>query len=140
VPRPLRFALVGLAGIAVQVAVLVGLVGAGLNLQIATVTAVAAAILHNFVWHLRWTWVDRTSNASVMRLFAKFGAANGLVSLAGNAVMTTVLVEDAGVRVAAASLIAIAACGILNYTLADLVVFTTGRSIGRRARHRRAAR
>jgi putative flippase GtrA len=132
VSRPLRFALVGLAGIAVQVAVLVALVAVGLNLQVATVTAVGAAILHNFVWHLRWTWVDRASNASVVQLFARFSAANGLVSLAGNAVLTTVLVEHAGVRVAAASLIAIATCGILNYTLADLVVFTRGRSTGRR--------
>jgi putative flippase GtrA len=127
VPRPLRFALVGLAGIAVQVAVLVALVGFGLNLQIATVTAVGAAILHNFVWHVRWTWVERTSDASVLQLFVTFSAANGLVSLVGNAVMMTVLVEHAGVRVAAASLIAIGTCGILNYTLADLVVFT-GRS------------
>lgn len=109
-----------------------GLAGAGLNLQIATVTAVGAAILHNFVWHLRWTWADRTSDASIVRLFARFGAANGLVSLAGNAVLTTLLVEHAGVRIAAAALIAIAACGILNYALADLVVFTTERRAGRR--------
>jgi putative flippase GtrA len=131
VRRPLRFALVGLVGIVVQVALLLGLVATGLNLQVATMTAVCAAILHNFLWHLRWTWADRASEASIVRVFARFSATNGIVSLAGNAVLTTLLVHHAGVRVAAASLVAIAACGLVNYALADLVVFPQSR-YGRR--------
>jgi putative flippase GtrA len=123
--RWLRFGLVGLVGIGVQVATLVVLVEhAGVNLQAATLAAVSTAILHNFVWHLRWTWADRASGGPLVLLFARFSAANGFVSLAGNAVLMTVLVEGADVAVATASLIAIGACGVLNYALADRLVFT----------------
>lgn len=126
-PRPFRFALVGLAGIGVQVATLVALVeGASVNLQAATLIAVSAAVVHNFLWHLRWTWADRAPGAPVILLFARFGAANGLVSLVGNAVLVTALVDGAGVPLPVASLIAIGACGVLNYAIADLMVFTRG--------------
>lgn len=111
---------------------LVVLVEAGLDLRVATLAAVATAIVHNFLWHVSWTWADRQSEASIVALFTRFSAANGLVSLAGNAVLTTVLVERVGTGIAAASLIAIAACAILNYTLADLLVFTRGDGSRRR--------
>ncbi|HZA35631.1 MAG TPA: GtrA family protein, partial [Vicinamibacterales bacterium] len=59
-PRWVSFAGVGLMGFGVQVAVL-GLLtaGAGLATAAATAIAVEAAVLHNFVWHERWTWRDR---------------------------------------------------------------------------------
>jgi putative flippase GtrA len=123
--RWFRFGLVGLGGMGVQVLLLVTLAdGMGVNVLLSSVGAVGAAILHNFVWHLRWTWADRTRRESVARLFTRFTAANGLVSLVGNAVLVAALVEITQVPVAAASLIAIATCGLVNYVLADSVVFT----------------
>ena len=61
--RWLAFNGVGAIGVAVQLAVLAVLVrGAGLHTLIATAIAVEAAILHNFLWHERWTWADRASS------------------------------------------------------------------------------
>jgi putative flippase GtrA len=123
-PRPLRFLLVGLLGIVLQMTVLVVLAdGLGANLQAATVAAVAVTVAHNFAWHLRWTWMDRARGASLLVLFARFSAANGLVSLVGNTVLMTVFVDAAHLPVPLASLMAIAACGVLNYVLADMAVF-----------------
>jgi putative flippase GtrA len=57
-----KFNLVGAIGIGVQVAALF-LLKTVLHLQylVATAIAVEAAVLHNFVWHERFTWVDRIS-------------------------------------------------------------------------------
>jgi putative flippase GtrA len=97
--------------------------GFGANLQAATVVAVGVTVAHNFAWHLRWTWMDRARDRSILALFARFSAANGLVSLVGNTALMTLLVDAAHIPVPAASLMAIAACGILNYVLADRGVF-----------------
>ena len=93
------------------------------NLVVATVAAVAAAVVHNFVWHLRWTWSDRRG-ASVPSLLVRFASANGLVAFVGNGVLVSALVEGLGVPTVAASLVAIAACAVANYALADRLVFT----------------
>jgi putative flippase GtrA len=138
-PRPLRFLLVGLLGIVLQMTLLVVLVdGVGANLQAATVAAVGVTVAHNFAWHLRWTWVDRAAGASIVVLFARFSAANGFVSLVGNTVLMTVLA--ARVSVPVASLMAIAACGVLNYMLADLTVFRGIRTWGQGAPEEAAGR
>lgn len=57
-----KFNLVGAIGIAVQFAALFSL-KTELHLQylVATAIAVETTVLHNFVWHERFTWVDRIS-------------------------------------------------------------------------------
>ena len=53
----LKFNVVGAIGIGVQLAALTLLRdGVGLHYLLATAIAVEAAILHNFLWHMRWTW------------------------------------------------------------------------------------
>ena len=47
---------IGLAGAAVQLAVLWMLLAARVHYLPATILAVEAALLHNFLWHERWTW------------------------------------------------------------------------------------
>ena len=37
--------------------------GTTLALQTSMVLAVETALLHNFVWHERWTWADRKAGA-----------------------------------------------------------------------------
>ena len=60
--RWLKFNLVGAIGIVVQLAVL-GILNGILKLDYlpATALAVEAAVLHNFLWHERFTWADRAS-------------------------------------------------------------------------------
>ena len=57
----LKFNAVGIVGIGVQLLALTILKsGLKVNYLIATFIAVETAVLHNFVWHERWTWLERT--------------------------------------------------------------------------------
>src|SRR5580704_5332527 len=106
--RWLKFNLVGGMGIVVQMLMLVVLkTGLHVNYLIATALAVESAVLHNFLWHERFTWPDRTG-ASFTR-FLKFSLTTGLFSIAGNLVLMKQLV------------------GIvhLNYLLANGLTITT---------------
>jgi len=84
--RWLTFNAVGAIGVAVQLAAL-GIFRGLLRLDylIATALAVEAAVLHNFVWHERWTWRDRTgsSGGAAARLL-RFNLSAGLVSILTN--------------------------------------------------------
>ena len=64
VSRAARFVWVGVGGFVVQGLALHGLAAAGLPYPLATALAVEAAILHNFLWHERWTWADRVEAAA----------------------------------------------------------------------------
>ena len=124
--RWLRFNLVGLIGIGIQLAALALLVYAvGLHYALATPLAVELTIIHNFFWHERWTWKERRGRFSLRRL-AAFNLSSGLLSLIGNIVLTPALVESLGIGVMVANLMAIAACSIANFFLADSVVFQAG--------------
>ena len=63
--RWLKFNSVGAIGIGVQLSVLTLLAGhLGLNYLLATALAVETAVLHNFVWHEKWTWADRFTSST----------------------------------------------------------------------------
>lgn len=116
-----RFNAVGVAGFAVQLGVLVFLHRAGLPLWMATIITVEAAVLHNFAWHERWTWRHVKAGTRSSRL-ARFHLSNGLISLAGNAMIVHAL-ANAGVTIATASLMAALTCALLNFAAAHLWVF-----------------
>jgi putative flippase GtrA len=124
----LRFNLVGLAGFALQSGVLFLLTHGALrmNYLIATVTAVEMAILNNFFWHQKWTWVDRPSSTRVGMLgrLAKFHLTNGLVSMMGNLILMGMLVGGLRLPVNGANVVSVLACGICNFLLAERVVFS----------------
>jgi putative flippase GtrA len=124
--RWLKFNLVGAIGIGVQLATLALLAsGFGVNYLAATAVAVETAVLHNFVWHERFTWSDRSgggARALAGRLL-RFHAGNGLVSLAGNLAVMRLLVGVFGVPAVAANVVAIAACSLLNFAIGEWLVF-----------------
>lgn len=117
---------VGGLGFLVQLASLYALVeGLGLHYLAATMIAVEAAILHNFVWHEHWTWADRRQDARgglPGRLF-RFHLANGAVSMAGNLISMKILVGFCGMNCLLANGIAAAASSVLNFLAGDLFVF-----------------
>jgi putative flippase GtrA len=123
--RLARFWIVGLGGVGVQLAVIALLVGAGVHYLPATALAVGAAIVHNFLWHRRWTWRDRPASAPALAAFARFASANGMVSIVGNAIVMWILVGLAGAPPVWANAAAIGAAGFVNFLLADRVVFST---------------
>jgi putative flippase GtrA len=131
--RFLRFNVVGALGIGVRlVAVALLASGLGLHYLVATAIAIEASILHNFYWHLHWTWggsggrVGRRRPAATNHIFFRclaFHASNGLVSLLGAMVLMPVLVGGLGVHYLIANVVAVCCTGILNFLLGDRLVF-----------------
>jgi putative flippase GtrA len=124
--RWLKFNFVGALGIGVQLAMLALLnSGFGVSYLVATAIAVETAVLHNFVWHERYTWSGRGSSgarAVAIRL-VRFHAGNGAVSLLGNLLLMRILVGAVGLPPLLANAIAIAACGFLNFAIGEWLVF-----------------
>ena len=126
--RWLVFNAVGTMGVAVQLAVLVSLTEAlGLNYLVATVLAVESAILHNFVWHERWTWLDRDRGGhGRWERLAWFNLVTGTLSISTNVVFTALYVSTFGVHYAVANVLAIASCSLLTFIANDRFVFRAG--------------
>jgi putative flippase GtrA len=120
-----RFNAVGMLGFAVQLGLLALLVRLDVHYLVATAIAVEAAILHNFLWHERWTWRDRPGRgrARLARL-GRFHVVNGGVSLAGNLLLMPLLVRGGGLPVLAANGVAVLACAAVNFVGADRLVFS----------------
>jgi putative flippase GtrA len=53
----------------------------------------------------------------------KFNFTNGTVSVVGNVVFMRWLVGDLGLPLVVANVLAIAACGVINFVVSDRVVF-----------------
>jgi putative flippase GtrA len=123
--RWLKFNLVGAVGIGVQLAALWILSGLGVGYMLATAVAVETAVLHNFIWHERFTWVDRADGFlwdSLGRL-CRFNLTTGAVSIVGNLFLMRVLVGGIHLRPMLANLISIAACSLANFFVSDRWVF-----------------
>lgn len=124
--RWLKFDAVGTLGVGVQLAVLAVLGGSlGLNYLIATGLAVEAAVLHNFIWHERWTWRDRTAlcRAEVVGRLVRFNLTTGALSILGNLCLMRLLVGSLHLHYLVANCLTIAACSIVTFLVSDRLVF-----------------
>jgi putative flippase GtrA len=124
--RWLRFNLVGGIGIAVQLVLLFLLKSIlHFNYLAATGLAVEATVIHNFVWHERFTWADRLQPSwrnSLQRLL-RFNFANGAVSMAGNLGLMKLMVGIGHMNYLVANAIAIALCSLVNFVVSNEYVF-----------------
>jgi dolichol-phosphate mannosyltransferase len=122
--RLLRFSLVGALGIVVQLGAISVLV-ARIDYLPATALAVECAILHNFMWHRRFTWSERTQTGIRNFLFrlVRFHTSNGLVSLVGNLLLMRLLVGNLKLPVFSANLACISICFVANFLASDRWVF-----------------
>lgn len=87
--------------------------------------AVEAAVIHNFLWHERYTWADRVRpswRASLPRLL-RFNLTNGAVSMGGNLALMKILVALGHVNYLIANGIAIALCSLANFAVSETYVF-----------------
>lgn len=123
VNRWLKFNAVGLMGVVVQLAVLQGLVKTGVHYLFATAIAVEFAVLHNYVWHKRWTWKERGPASGALW---RFHVGNGLLSLVLNLALMRVFAGLLGMPVVLANLAAITLVSILNFVVGDRWVFSSG--------------
>jgi dolichol-phosphate mannosyltransferase len=120
------FTVVGIFGYGVQTAVLWVLVGRNeMAVVPATLAATEAAVLHNFLWHLGWTWADRPAGArAVAARLARFNLSNGGFSLVGGAAIMALLVDALGVHYLLANLAAVLVVSVVNFLASDRFVFT----------------
>ncbi len=95
---------------------------AGLHYLAATALAVEASVLHNFIWHRKWTWADRP-RVGVVQMLVRFNLTNGVLCLTANLALMFIFVDKAGLPAYMANLGAIAICSLLNFFLSDRFVF-----------------
>jgi putative flippase GtrA len=138
-----KFNLVGAIGMATQLGALAALnaLWPG-HYLVDTVAALELTLLHNFAWHVHYTWCDRLPIRDVTlpvrgspgtksrtgqpdhcglpaRQFMRFHLSNGLVSMVGNLALMPLLVRGIRLPVVAANAIAILCCSLVNFCLGD---------------------
>ena len=115
-----KFNLVGAMGVVVQLGALAlfARLAPGHYLY-ASAAAVELAVLHNFVWHVLYTWRDRRDGSPLLSRLLRFNLSNGLVSVVGNLVLMRVLVHGAHVPLLISNCIAIVCCSVINFCLGN---------------------
>lgn len=123
--RLMKFSLVGAVGISVQLTMLAALTATGVDYLLATGLAVESAVVHNFLWHRRFTWPDRTRPGARHFLLSllRFQVGNGLISIAGNLLLMRVLVGSLNLSLLPANIATISACFLANFVVGDRWVF-----------------
>ena len=119
-----KFNLVGVMGMVVQLGAL-GLIDRCVpgHYLFATAAAIEITLLHNFVWHTRYTWRDRRGGSALWMQCIRFHLSNGLVSMVGNLAIMRILVDEAHMHLLAANMMAILCCSIMNFCLGDRWAF-----------------
>ena len=130
--RWLKFHAVGVIGVAVQLAALAFFKSAlGLHYLTATALAVEAAVLHNFCWHERWTWVERTRQSPgvilLMGRLLRFNVSSGLLSIVANLVLMRLFVGHFHLHYLVANILTIVTASLANFLLSELLVFRVQR-------------
>jgi len=122
--RWVKFNLVGAVGMGVQLGLL-ALLNRSFpgHYMLASVAALEVTLLHNFVFHLNYTWRDRLCGPTRLVQLLRFHLSNGLVSMAGNLLLMRVLVHEARLPVLAGNAVAILCCSVLNFRLGDAWAF-----------------
>jgi len=120
--RFLKFNVVGMAGVLVQLGALWMLARARMPQVPATFLAVETSLLHNFFWHEIWTWRGASADGRLRR-FTRFQVANGTVSIASNVFFTWILTRWLGWPLLVSNLAAIGATGLVNFAIAHYWVF-----------------
>ena len=124
--RWLKFNAVGAMGIVVQ------LLALALLLRIfefhylwATLLAVETAVLHNFIWHWRWTWADRRSGGlnHMAATLLRFNFSNGMISLFGTVLCTGILTGIFKLNPLLANVLSLGPCCVINYLVSDRLIF-----------------
>ena len=90
----------------------------------ASALAIELTLLHNFLWHVHYTWRDRSDNTSRLRQLIRFHLSNGMVSILGNLILMRLFVHEAHLPVLAANVIAVLSCSLANFGLGNIWAFS----------------
>jgi putative flippase GtrA len=115
-----KFNLVGAMGMVLQLAALaIFNRWTGGRYLLASAAAIEITLLHNFAWHLHYTWRDRRDHPTLFTQLMRFHISNGLVSMAGNLLLMRILVQEARLPLLVSNSIAILCCSVINFCLGD---------------------
>jgi putative flippase GtrA len=123
---PVKFTLVGMLGFAIQLLMIQVFTVLTSNYLVATAIAVELTVLHNFLWHERFTWRERAEAdlGAKLRRLARFHVSNGATSIVGNLLLMRLLVGGLHMHVLPANLLSVTACALANFLSSDRWVFT----------------
>jgi putative flippase GtrA len=103
--------------------------------------AIELTLLHNFTWHLHYTWRDRRHNSALVAQLVRFHLSNGLVSMLGNLALMRILIHEAHLPLLVSNTIAILSCSMINFCLGNRWAFAarteSNQDIGLRTSNRR---
>ncbi|HWR41809.1 GtrA family protein [Sporomusa sp.] len=122
-----RFSIIGLSGVGVNMAVFIPLTALGISYITAALLSFIAAVTNNFVWNLLWTFKGRATNKSLRHKYISFVACS-IINLVANLMILQVLVEQFAVNATVAQLTAIGATGALTFALNYVITFSDRRS------------
>jgi len=122
-PRILKFAVVGLSGVAVNMGLLYVFTRyLGLYYLLSSIIAIEVSILTNFVLNDIWTWRDRQKKSYGKRML-QYHISVGVTAVLANWLLLIFFTEVAGLHYMIANLIGISVGMLFNYTLNDLWTF-----------------
>ena len=123
--RWLKFNAVGIMGWVVHLGCVTLLVhGLGMQYLWATGLAVELAIIHNFLWHRRWTWSDRSEiTLQPFAAFLRFNVSNGAVSIFANLTAAWLLTGFFGVDPVLSNVASSIPFSLVNFFIAHRLVF-----------------
>ena len=118
--RWMKFNMVGAMGMAVQLVTLALLNRwTGGHYLFASAVAVEFAVVHNFVWHLHFTWPDRRGSSADGGAVCAVSSGERDGFIGGECGADALLVGNAHLPVLVADSIAILCCSIVNFCLGD---------------------
>jgi putative flippase GtrA len=126
-----RFNLVGLLGMALQLTLLAIFKRIGQAYPLITSSlAIEITLLHNFVWHTRYTWSGHAAGTPHAVRLVRFHLSNGVISLLCNLALLPLLMRRFHVALLLANGAAILLGSMLNFSLGERWVFSSARSKG----------
>ena len=127
--RWLKFNAVGLMGVGVQLAALwIYTTVFRWHYLVATALAVETAVLHNYAWHMAWTWRDRAGDGQPPgRRLVRFHLGNCLVSLLANLALMRLFAGVLHLPLLASNALSIAITSLLNFVIGEFWVFARPR-------------
>jgi len=121
--RPLKFGLVGISGLVVNMLVLGILVsGAGLFYLASAFLATEASIIWNFALSERWVFASKSQSDGRLRRFATFAATNTIAFALGG-LLLWLFVEGIGLHYLLANLVSIGALTLARFLIADRLIW-----------------
>ncbi|MBN2426432.1 MAG: GtrA family protein [Calditrichaceae bacterium] len=121
-PRTVKFAVVGLSGVLVNMGLLYILTEyAHLFYMVSSVIAIEVSILTNFFMNDLWTWKDRVKQSWIKRIIKYHSVSFG--ALIANWIALVILTEWFGVYYMISNLIGICLGMVINFVLNDIWTF-----------------